>query len=64
VNICQKIHHHIQGEAMAKKTKIEVEPTEEIDLLDDMISSSVDLLIEHIVITEEEYEKKTKRRIK
>jgi hypothetical protein len=47
-----------------KKTKIEREPLEEIDLLDDMHSALVDLLIEKGIITEEEYEKKLKGRIK
>lgn len=47
-----------------KKAKIEREPLEEIDLLDDMLSSLVDILIEKGIITEEEYEKKIKTRIK
>lgn len=46
-----------------KKNKIEREPLEEIDLLDDMHSALVDLLIEKGVITEEEYEKKVKERV-
>lgn len=47
-----------------KKAKVEREPTEEIDLLDDMLSSLVDLLIEKGVITEEEYEKRLKQKVK
>lgn len=46
------------------KNKIKREATEEIDLLDDMLSSLVDLLIEKGVITEEEYEKRIKQRVK
>jgi hypothetical protein len=45
------------------KAKIEREPTEEIDLLDDMLSSLVDLLIEKGVITEEEYERRIKAKV-
>ena len=47
-----------------KKSKVKREPSEEIDLLDDMLSSLVDLLIEKGVITEEEYEKRVKQRVK
>lgn len=47
-----------------KKAKIEREPLEEIDLLDDMHSALVDLLIEKGIITEEEYEKRLKERVK
>ena len=47
-----------------KKSKIDREPLEEIDLLDDMLSSLVDLLIEKGLITEEEYEKRIKQRVK
>ncbi|HLE75914.1 MAG TPA: hypothetical protein VI864_07740 [Candidatus Bathyarchaeia archaeon] len=47
-----------------KKAKVEREPTEEIDLLDNMLSSLVDLLIEKGIITEEEYEKRIKEKIK
>jgi mannitol/fructose-specific phosphotransferase system IIA component (Ntr-type) len=47
-----------------KKAKINREPLEEIDLLDDMLSSLVDLLIEKGLITEEEYEKRIKQRVK
>jgi mannitol/fructose-specific phosphotransferase system IIA component (Ntr-type) len=47
-----------------KKNKVEREPTEEIDLLDTMLSSLVDLLIKKGIITEEEYEKRIKQRVK
>jgi hypothetical protein len=44
-----------------KKAKIEREPLEEIDLLDDLHSALVDLLIEKGIITEEEYVKRIKQ---
>lgn len=47
-----------------KKNKSEREVAEEIDLLDDMLSSLVDLLIERGIITEEEYEKRIKQKVK
>jgi hypothetical protein len=47
-----------------KKAKIERRPLEEIDLLDDMHSALVDLLIEKGIITEEEYETRIKQRVK
>jgi hypothetical protein len=47
-----------------KKNKPERAVTEEIDLLDDMLSSLVDLLIEKDIITEEEYEKRIKEKVK
>jgi hypothetical protein len=47
-----------------KKSKIERKPSEEIDLLDKMLSSLVDLLIEKSIITEEEYEKRVKEKVK
>jgi len=47
-----------------KKAKVERDATEEIDLLDNMLSSLVDLLIEKGVITEEEYEKRIKEKVK
>lgn len=47
-----------------KKNKIEREPLEEIDLLDNMHSALVDLLIEKGIITEEEYEKQVKNKVK
>lgn len=47
-----------------KKTKVEREATEEIDLLDTMLSSLVELLEEKGIITQEEYEKRIKEKIK
>lgn len=47
-----------------KKAKVESEATEEMDLLDTMLSSLVDLLVEKGIITEEEYEKRIKQRVK
>jgi hypothetical protein len=47
-----------------KKPKIERLPLDEIDLLDDMHSALVDLLIKKGIITEEEYEKRLKDRVK
>jgi hypothetical protein len=47
-----------------KKNKVEREPLEEIDLLDNMHSAIVDLLIEKGIITEEEYEKSVKKKSK
>lgn len=47
-----------------KKAKVEREPLEEIDLLDNMHSTLVDLLIEKGIITEEEYEKRLKQKVK
>jgi hypothetical protein len=46
-----------------KKAKVERETTEEIDLLDDMLSSLVDLLIEKGILTEEEYENRIKEKV-
>jgi len=47
-----------------KKAKVERNISEEIDLLDDMHSSLVDLLIEKGVFTEEEYERRIKEKVK
>ena len=47
-----------------KKAKVERDPLEEIDLLDSMHSALVDLLIEKGIITEEEYERRIKQRVK
>ncbi len=47
-----------------KKAKVERDQLEEIDLLDDMHSALIDLLIEKGIITEEEYEKHAKQRVK
>lgn len=46
-----------------KKNSIKREPSEEIDLLDTMLSSLGDLLIEKGITTEEEYEKRIKEKI-
>lgn len=46
-----------------KKSKVNRETSEEIDLLDTMLSSLVDLLIDKGVITEEEYEKRVKQKV-
>ena len=46
-----------------KKNKPDREAIEEIDLLDDMLSSLVDLLIEKGIITQEEYEKRIKAKV-
>jgi hypothetical protein len=54
----------IGAERSMKKAKIQREPLEEIDLLDDMHSALVDLLIEKGFITEEEYERRVKQRVK
>lgn len=47
-----------------KKIKTERNMLEEIDLLDDMHSALVDLLIEKGIIREEEYERKIKEKVK
>jgi len=47
-----------------KKAKVEREATQEIDLLDTMLSSLVDLLIETGIITKEEYEKRIKGKVR
>ena len=47
-----------------KKNRVERDLSEEINLLDDMLSSLVDLLIEKGIITEEEYEKRIKEKVK
>ncbi|MCW4004141.1 MAG: hypothetical protein NWE95_09555 [Candidatus Bathyarchaeota archaeon] len=46
------------------KKKPERNAIEEIDLLDDMLSSLVGLLIEKGIISEEEYEQRIKQRVK
>jgi hypothetical protein len=46
-----------------KKSKVKREPAEEIDLLDTMLSSLVELLEEKGIITEEEYEKRVKSKV-
>ena len=47
-----------------KKAKVERDISEEIDLLDTMLASLVDILIEKGIITEEEYEKRIKEKVK
>jgi len=47
-----------------KKAKVERDATEEIDLLDTMLSSLVELLEEKGIITQEEYEKRIKEKTK
>ena len=46
-----------------KKAKVKREPNEEIDLLDTMLSSLIELLEEKGVITQEEYEKRVKEKV-
>jgi len=46
-----------------KKAKIKRETNEEIDLLDTMLSSLVELLEEKGIITQEEYEKRIKEKV-
>jgi hypothetical protein len=46
-----------------KKAKVKRELTEEIDLLDTMLSSLVELLEEKGILTQEELEKRIKERI-
>ena len=47
-----------------RKNKSKQELAEEINLLDDMLSSLVDLLIEKGIITEVEYEERVKQKVK
>lgn len=47
-----------------KKAKVKREVSEEVDLLDTMLSSLVELLEEKGVITQEEYEKRIKEKVK
>jgi len=48
---------------MAKNKRPKRELAEEVDLLDTMLSSLVELLDEKGVITQEEYEKRIKKRV-
>jgi len=50
--------------AKLKKAKVKRETNEEIDLLDTMLSSLVELLEEKGIITQEEYEKRIKEKVK
>jgi DNA-binding HxlR family transcriptional regulator len=47
-----------------KRRKIKREPSEEIDLLDTMLDSLVDVLEEKGVLTREEYEKRIMEKVK
>jgi hypothetical protein len=47
-----------------KKNKVKREPAEEIDLLDTMLASLVEILEEKGVLTQEEYEKRIMERVK
>jgi hypothetical protein len=47
-----------------KKNKVKREPSEEIDLLDAMLSSLVELLEEKGILTQEEYEKRIMEKVK
>jgi DNA-binding HxlR family transcriptional regulator len=47
-----------------KKSNIKRETNEEIDLLDTMLSSLVELLEEKGIITQKEYEERIKRKVK
>jgi hypothetical protein len=47
-----------------KKAKIKRETSEEIDLLDTMLSSLVEILEEKGILTHEEYEKRIKEKVK
>jgi hypothetical protein len=46
-----------------KKAKVKREASEEIDLLDTMLSTLVELLEEKGIITQEEYEKRIKEKV-
>jgi hypothetical protein len=47
-----------------KKNEIKRESSEEIDLLDTMLSCLIEILEEKGIITEEEYEKRIKEKVK
>lgn len=49
---------------MAKSKGVKRNPTEEIDLLDTMLASLVDILEEKGVLTQEEWEKRIKEKVK
>lgn len=48
---------------MSKNKKVKRELTEEIDLLDKMLTSLVELLEEKGVVTQQEWEKRIKERV-
>jgi hypothetical protein len=47
-----------------KKSKVKREPAEEIDLLDTMLASLVELLEEKGIVTQDEYEKRIMEKVK
>ena len=47
-----------------KKSKIKRKPSEEIDLLDTMLASLVEILEEKGILTQEEYEKRIMQKVK
>ena len=47
-----------------KKNKVKRGPSEEIDLLDTMLSSLVEILEEKGILTQEEYEKRVMEKVK
>jgi len=47
-----------------KRSKVKREPSEEIDLLDTILSSLVELLEEKGILTQEEYEKRIMEKVK
>ena len=47
-----------------KKSKIKREPSEEIDLLDTMLASLVEILEEKGILTQAEYEKRIMEKVK
>jgi len=46
-----------------KKSRVKREPSEEIDLLDTMLASLVELLEEKGILTQAEYEKRIKEKV-
>jgi hypothetical protein len=48
---------------MSKNKKVKREVAEEVDLLDTMLSSLVELLEEKGILTQEEWEKRIKERV-
>jgi hypothetical protein len=47
-----------------KNNKVKREPSEEIDLLDTMLASLVEILEEKGILTQEEYEKRIMQKVK
>ena len=56
-------YRSVQFESL-KKNKVKREPAEEIDLLDRMLSSLVELLEEKGILTQAEYEKRIMEKVK